>query len=243
MDIFPLKQENLVEFQNLYTRFYLELRSKQGWKLGNEDIYKKEAADYFNRGDIILLAVQDGKSIGFARVSSREGNYWLEDIYVVPEFRKRGIGKYLVKEVEKRVLEQDDSLYLFVLPQDKKAITFWKGMGYDIINTIELVKNLDEMTENTQYHTVELFGENFRIYKWKKENFDYSEIEFIHLLEKFYAVGGNKEDFLKVVNNGINEWLENVDRCKFVIEKLSKDVGRTFNVSPAELWRYITSES
>ena len=119
--ILPLKEENLVEFQNLYTRFYLELRSKQGWKPGDDDAYKKEAADYFNRGDIILLAVQDGKSIGFARVSSREGNYWLEDIYVVPEFRKRGIGKYLVKEVEKKIREYDNSLYLFVLPQDKKS--------------------------------------------------------------------------------------------------------------------------
>ncbi len=119
--ILPLKEENLVEFQDLYTRFYLELRSKQGWKPGDKKVYKKEAADYFNRGDIILLAVQDGKSIGFARVSSREGNYWLEDIYVVPEFRKRGIGKYLVKEVEKKIREYDNSLYLFVLPQDKKS--------------------------------------------------------------------------------------------------------------------------
>ncbi len=56
-------------------------------------------------------------------------------------------------------------------------------------------------------------------------------------------LGGNKEDFLKLINNGINKWLENVEKCKFVIEKISRDVGRTFDVSPAELWRYITAES
>ncbi len=242
MNILPLKQENLVEFQNLYIRFYFELRSKQGWKPGDENAYKKEAAHYFNRGDIILLAVQDGKSIGFARVSSREGNYWLEEIYVVPTHRGKGIGSALVKEAEREVMKHDDSLYLFVLPQDKEAIGFWKRMGYDTINTIELVKNIDE--RNADYrHTVELLGENFKIYGWKNENFDEEELEFMHLLERFYENGGTKEDFLDMVNKGIKDWLENVKRCRLAIEKVSKNVGRDFHVTPSELWRYLNAES
>ncbi len=63
-------------------------------------------------------------------------------------------------------------------------------MGYDIINTIELVKNLDVSEGDIEYHTIELLSENFRIYKWKKDIFDGGEMEFMRLLEKFYAVGG-----------------------------------------------------
>ena len=57
MKILPLKQENLVEFQNLYTRLYLELRFKQEWKTGDENVYKKEAVHYFNRKDINFLTL------------------------------------------------------------------------------------------------------------------------------------------------------------------------------------------
>ena len=45
------------------------------------------------RSDAVFIARVGGEAVGFARVSMREGSYWIEEIYVRPEHRGKGIGK------------------------------------------------------------------------------------------------------------------------------------------------------
>ncbi len=207
MEIIYLDETHLSDFQTLYTRFFMELREKQGWKPGEEEIYRKEAEVYFKRSDLIFLALEGSKAAGFIRLSSREGCFWVEEIYVRPEFRGKGIGRALVERAEEEVKKHDDSLYLLVLPQDKDAIAFWKKLGYGTINTIELTKNL-KPSGRSAVHTVELLGERFRIFEWKGGKFNGEERHFMELLEEFYEKGGTKEEFLKLVSSALEGWLE-----------------------------------
>ncbi|QDA31800.1 GNAT family N-acetyltransferase [Thermococcus indicus] len=208
MEILRLDEEHLRDFQELYIEFFKELRAKQGWSPYAEAEYRAEAVHYFKRGDLIFLAFDEGKAIGFIRVSSREGSFWVEEIYVRPEFRGRGIGRGLVKKTEEEVLKWDSALYLFVLPQDRNAIAFWKRLGYDTINTIELVKDLEPTPRDSGFHTVELLGERFRIFRWKGEKFTEEEKRFMELLEEFYKKGGTKGELLRLANNALEKWLE-----------------------------------
>ncbi len=208
MRIIHLTEGHLGDFQTLYTEFFMELREKQGWKPDREEAYRKEAESYFRRGDLIFLALEGAKAAGFIRVSSREGCFWVEEIYVRPEFRGKGIGRALVERAEKEVLEYDDALYLLVLPQDKDAIGFWKKLGYDTINTIELVKDIKETPRGEGFHTIEILGERFRIFEWKGEKFTDEEKRFMELLEEFYGKGGTKKEFLELVNRALERWLE-----------------------------------
>ncbi|WP_297417245.1 GNAT family N-acetyltransferase [Thermococcus sp.] len=207
MEVVPLDASHLPEFQSLYTEFFVELRGKQGWKPGDEEIYRKEAEVYFKCGDVIFLALEGSKAAGFIRLSSREGCFWVEEIYVRPEFRGREIGRALVERAEEEVKKHDDALYLFVLPQDKDAIGFWKKLGYGTINTIELVKDL-KPSGRSAVHTVELLGERFRIFRWEGERFTDEERRFMELLERFYEEGGTKKEFLELVNKALEGWLE-----------------------------------
>ncbi len=207
MYVVRLTEDHLGEFQTLYTEFFIELRQKQGWK-PNEEAYRKEAYKYFRRGDLIFLALENGKAAGFIRVSSREGCFWVEEIYVRPEFRGRGIGRALVEKAEEEVKKHDSSLYLLVLPQDNDAIAFWKGLGYDVINTIELVKDLKETPRGKGFHTIEVLGERFRIFEWKGAKFTDEEKRFMELLVEFYEKGGTKKEFLELVNRALEGWLE-----------------------------------
>ena len=207
MEIVRLTEDYLGEFQTLYTEFFMELRGKQGWRAGEKEAYRKEAKDYFRRGDLIFLALEGAKAAGFIRVSSREGCFWVEEIYVRPEFRGRGLGEALVERAEEGVKKHDDALYLFVLPQDKDAIGFWKKLGYGTINTIELVKDL-KPSGRSAVHTVELLGEGFRIFKWEGERFTDEERRFMELLERFHEEGGTKKEFLELVNKALEGWLE-----------------------------------
>ena len=207
MEIVRLTEDNLPDFQGLYIEFFRELRGKQGWNPHAEAEYRAEAVHYFRRGDIIFLALKSGETAGFIRVSSREGSFWIEELFVRPEFRGRCIGRALVERAEKEVLKWDSALYLFVLPQDKDAIAFWKRLGYDIINTIELVKDLEPTPRDSGFHTIELLGEPFRIFRWKGEKFTEGEKLFMELLEEFYRKGGTKEEFLRLVNKALERWL------------------------------------
>ncbi|AJC70885.1 N-acetyltransferase GCN5 [Thermococcus guaymasensis DSM 11113] len=103
------------------------MRGKQGWKPHAETEYRAEATHYFKRGDIIFLALENGEAVGFIRVSSRDGSFWIEELFVRPDFRGRGIGRALAERAEKEVLKWDSALYLLILPQDKDAIAFWKS--------------------------------------------------------------------------------------------------------------------
>ncbi|WP_245612563.1 GNAT family N-acetyltransferase [Palaeococcus ferrophilus] len=155
MDVIRLHEGRLEDFQNLYVEFFKELRDKQGWRTSYEESYRKEAEGYFRRDDIIFLVLEDGRAAGFIRLSNREGCFWVEEIYVKPEFRGRGLGRALVEKAEKEVLKHDTSLYPLVLPQDRDAIGFWKRLGYDTINTLELVKDLKSVGRE-EFYTVEL---------------------------------------------------------------------------------------
>jgi len=202
-----LTQRYLDNFIELYVEFFKELRSKQGCSFHIEE-FLQEAKRYFQRGDMIFLALENSKAIGFIRLSSREECFWIEEVYVRPEFRRRGIAKALVKRAEEEVSKQDDFLYLLVLPQDKDAITFWKKLGYDMINTIELVKNLRPTTRRRHPHVIELIGEPFKIARWSEEKFSEEEESFLELLREFYKRGGTKKDFLRLVNQSLREWLK-----------------------------------
>ena len=206
MEIIRLTEERLPDFQTLYTEFFMELREKQGWEPAEEEAYRKEAESYFRRGDLIFLALENNRAVGFIRVSSLEDYFKIEEIYVKPGFRGKGIGRALVERAEKEVLKHDSSLYLLVLPQDKDAIGFWKRLGYDVINTVELMKDL-EPSNGMAFHTVELLGERFRIFEWKDEEFADEERRFMELLEKFYEEGGTKKEFLELVNRALEGWL------------------------------------
>ncbi len=208
MQILPLTEEHLNEFITLYIEFFRELRGKQGWSPDEEEEYKREAENYFKRGDMVFLAVEEGRPAGFIRVSSRECCFWIEELFVRSEFRGRGIGRALVERAEEEVKKHDDALYLFVLPQDKDAIAFWKRLGYDVINTIELVKDLEPTPRDEDFHTVEFLGEKFRIFRWKYEKLTEKEKEFLELLDEFYKRGGTKEEFLRIVNEALKEWLK-----------------------------------
>jgi len=136
-------QDDLESVLSLYYGFYRELRGRQGWPLRGIEEYRRDVERFLERG-LVFLAFLEGRAVGFACLSEREGAYWLEELYVAPEYRGLGIGRRLVEEAEEYVRGRAPALYVMVLPQDGAAIRFWIHMGYRILNTVELAKDLEE---------------------------------------------------------------------------------------------------
>lgn len=88
-----------------------------------------------------LIAEEDGAPAGFALFffnystwKGRPGVY-LEDIYVEPEFRGRGIGKALLKRVAAFAVERGcERLQWEVLDWNTPAIDFYRAMGAEFLD-------------------------------------------------------------------------------------------------------------
>ncbi len=197
-------------FLELYYGFYRELRSRQGWRPHSIEEYRRDAENILKR-DAVFLAYVNGEPVGFIRVSERNGSYWIEELYVKPIYRGKGIGRRLVEVAEEYISRHDSAVYIMVLPQDKRAIEFWLHMGYNILNTVELMKDL-ESSSGDETKVFEFFGYKVNIWRWRIEEYSGVEKEFLEAVREFYEKGGSREEFLRVVARALREWISSIRR-------------------------------
>ena len=201
----PATLEDLEEVLGLYYSFYRELREKQGCSTRSIDEYREEVGELLQR-DHVLIAFMDDRAVGFARISEREGAYWIEELYVSPEHRCMGVGKRLVEKAEEYVGERSSAVYVMVLPQDRRAVEFWIHMGYEVLNTVELVKSLEPLGEGDT-RPFEFFGYPIQIWKWRVEDYEGVEREYLEALEQFYEHGGTRELYLEITATALKKWV------------------------------------
>jgi GNAT superfamily N-acetyltransferase len=83
-----------------------------------------------------LLAIDDGRAVGFAlffhTYSTWRGKrgIWLEDLFVLPDERRRGVGKMLLARVAAIAVERGCARFEWtVLEWNRLAIDFYEGLG------------------------------------------------------------------------------------------------------------------
>jgi ribosomal protein S18 acetylase RimI-like enzyme len=84
---------------------------------------------------IRLKAVVDGRMVGFIAGDPRrtEGLGWIATLSVLPEFRRQGIARALLRECEKRLLTA--RLRLCVRLENTGAIRLYEQEGYSRVGT------------------------------------------------------------------------------------------------------------
>ena len=87
-----------------------------------------------------ILAELEGKAVGFAIFFHNYSTFltkpgiYLEDIFVLPEYRRQGIGKALLTRVAQIAVERDcGRVEWSVLDWNISAQTFYRNMGADIL--------------------------------------------------------------------------------------------------------------
>lgn len=93
--------------------------------------------------DHIKLITYDKMPVGFVHIANRGGKVaWIEDIYVMPQYRRRGIATKAIELTEifvKEVLKAR-ALCFDVVPRNADAIKLYYKLGYDSISIITLRK-------------------------------------------------------------------------------------------------------
>ena len=87
-----------------------------------------------------IIAEWEGKEAGFALFFHNYSTFltkpgiYLEDLFVLPEYRRQGIGKAILTYLAQLVIERDAGrLEWSVLDWNESAISFYKNMGASIL--------------------------------------------------------------------------------------------------------------
>ena len=82
-----------------------------------------------------LIAERGGEAVGYALYFSTFSSFltrrglWLEDLFVLPEHRGRGIGRALLAELAARVPDRGGRLEWAALDWNELALGFYRGIG------------------------------------------------------------------------------------------------------------------
>ena len=86
----------------------------------------KQIHNYFN------ISV-DNTVIGCLLLTDEDDGILLDEIYLEEEYRNNGIGTDIIK----KVLNNNDIVYLWVYKENMKAISLYKNLGFHIIEETE----------------------------------------------------------------------------------------------------------
>jgi len=103
------------------------------------EVVRKYVAESLDRDDIILLVADSlGKIVGVVRVEIRSRIFYepliagvITDLYVLPSYRRKGVGETLVSSVIKILRSRGVSLVSAEFPpMNKIAVEFYTNMGF-----------------------------------------------------------------------------------------------------------------
>ncbi|MEH2301490.1 MAG: GNAT family N-acetyltransferase [Nostoc sp.] len=99
-----------------------------------------------------ILAESGGQAVGFTLFFHNYSTFltkpgiYLEDLFVLPEYRRQGIGKALITKVAQIAVERDcGRLEWSVLDWNESAKAFYRSMGASILNDWQTCRVTEDM--------------------------------------------------------------------------------------------------
>ena len=132
----------LAEYENMSDQVVATEEQLQEW------IFEKKKAE-------VIFALEDGKEVGFAlffhnfsTFLGRAGIY-LEDLFVLPQYRGKGYGKGLLRELAKITIERGcGRLEWSCLDWNKPSIDFYLSLGAEPMEQWTVYRLTGETLEN-----------------------------------------------------------------------------------------------
>jgi len=162
MTIRPAVAADEATLAPLVASFRVELAALSGRTITPDVVVAdSELAEYWARGFPVFLAAADsGAVIGYLVCRLDGKTVWAESLYVLPEFRRRGVASMLFAEAERLAREAGAAtLYNWVHPNNAAIIAFLRKRGYDVLNLVELRR--PRPGEDPSGH-IRVGGEQFR---------------------------------------------------------------------------------
>ncbi|MCR5611233.1 MAG: GNAT family N-acetyltransferase [Clostridiales bacterium] len=142
MVIEELKKEEAALAAPLAAQFRVKLRSFKGI-ISEPDIPagEEELNEYLGMGYPVYVAREEGKPVGYAVLRVDGYCVWVESLFVLEEYRRRGIASALFDRAEEYAASiGEDTVYNYIHPNNEAVIAFLRSKGYSVLNLIEVRK-------------------------------------------------------------------------------------------------------
>jgi len=142
VDIYKANMQDLDAISPLVAKFRVELRKfKEIESKENLELAKEELVEFINAKFPVFICKEGDVCVGYLVCRVQDSVVWVEHLYVLEEYRKKGIASALYGEAE--VLNKNlggDTLYNYVHPNNDAMIGFLNKKGYNVLNLIEVRK-------------------------------------------------------------------------------------------------------
>ncbi len=138
----PIRKDDREMVVELVARFRVELAGYSG-REAEMDIQaaRQELDNYLEKGYPVFVARKAQDLAGYLVCRVQDSVVWAESLYVLPAYRKRGIGSLLYAKGEELAEKKGNStVYNWVHPNNHYIIKFLAKRGYDVLNLVEIRK-------------------------------------------------------------------------------------------------------
>lgn len=109
------------------------------WNDPHQDIQRKLSV----QPELFLLGEIDGKVVASVMAGFDGHRGWVNYLAVCPTQRRRGLGRQLIEEVERRLTALGcPKLNLQVRSDNQAVLTFYRNLGYQVDEVVSLGKRL-----------------------------------------------------------------------------------------------------
>lgn len=142
MKIVPIQERDAERIAPLVAGFRTELKAPKGLRAKPDpEAAKEEILEYVQARWPCFAAVMDETPIGYVVCRAEAPAVWVESIYVLPEFRRKGAAAALFAKAEEiAVAYGENTVYNHVHPNNEKMISFLRKRGYTVLNLVEIRK-------------------------------------------------------------------------------------------------------
>ncbi|KAJ52467.1 ribosomal protein S18 acetylase RimI-like enzyme [Clostridium tetanomorphum] len=158
-DLILTTTKMITELMNYHRK--LNNAPKEYWQT---DEQSKETLQCWREQGSIFNVLLDDEAVGFFYVRFGGQNVaWLEDLFILEEYRGRGIGKYAMQKLDELMVEKKVvAMFVDVIPRNTSAIKLYKECGFDHLNLIQLRKNYDKKLDKND--DIDILGFDFKKY-------------------------------------------------------------------------------
>ena len=143
MNIIPMKKEHADEVIAMMNVFY---HSPAVYTDGSDEIYRADVENCINDSPYLegYVFEEDGTILGYSMIaksfSTEFGKpcIWIEDIYLKPDYRDRGIGSTFISFVSEKY--SDAILRLEVEEENERAVHVYQKSGFTKLPYVEMKK-------------------------------------------------------------------------------------------------------
>jgi len=125
---------------------------------------EEDLDDWLAKDEAVLFFIEeDGTEAGLILLATHGGTVvWIENLYVKPELRRRGIATRAIRLAEDyaREVMHAPAVNLDVIPQNIDAIRLYHSLGYDTLQMVTLRKSLND---DKRERPTDLLGFTFKI--------------------------------------------------------------------------------